>query len=534
LHNCRGTAWYIDVYFLDIRQRNNKKRTEISFKEIYLDFIALTTLNIFVIVKSSYLSTERDGRMGKKVLLTNPPKTGSRQEDMRSYPNMGILSLIAYARQRMPDVQFIHMESEVPGSYLAKIREIEPDLIGMSFATCMEKLAYTEINKIKEAYPEIPLICGGPHPTALPEEAIQNCKVDVCAVGEGEATFTELLEHYLYGSKSLKEIDGLVFRDGEEIVYTKKRAFLNIDSVPMPAWDIVDFKDYLGAHLMKNYPSTCMVTNRGCPFNCTFCSNPVWKSNKPWLRTRSSELISEEVKYLYNRGIREIYIRADELNANYKWCIEVCQAIASLGFRDLTFQCNLRAEKITEELAEALQSINCWMIYLGIESMNQRVINGIQKHIKIEEIPQYCRILHAHRIKVYGFMMLYQAWEENGELAFETPEEVDSTLRETNKLINQGLLDYLSWQFATPFPASQLWDVAHKYKIIREDLEGVWNVSLNLPGVCESKMIRQQTLGFILQVKCALKTGHLNLKMWRRFLNKILYIMESFPKFLQK
>lgn len=472
--------------------------------------------------------------MRKKVLLTNPPKTGNRQEDMVSYPNMGILSLIAYARQRMPDVQFIYMETGDPGSYPARIQEIEPNLIGMSFATCMEKVAYSEIDKIKQACPEIPVVCGGPHPTALPEDVMQNSQVDVCVVGEGEATFVELLEHYLYGSKSLEEIDGLFFRNGEEIIQTKKRAFLNIDSIPMPAWDIIDFMDYLGAHLRRNHPSTCMVTNRGCPFNCTFCSNPVWKSDKPWLRTRSPELIAEEVEYLYSRGIREIYFRADEFNPTYKWCIEVCQAIASLGLKDITFQCNLRADEITEELAEALQSINCWIVYLGIESMNQRVINGIQKYIKIEQIPQCCRILHDHKMKVYGFMMLYQAWEENGELAFEMPEEVDNTLRETNKLINQGLLDYLSWQFATPFPGSQLWDVAHKYKIIREDMKGVWNVSLNLPGVSERKMIRQRTLGFLLQAKCTLKNGHLNLRMWRRFLNKIFYIVESLPKFLQK
>ena len=291
--------------------------------------------------------------------------------------------------------------------------------------------------------------------------------VDVCVVGEGEVTFCELMDHYRGPGPQLDEVPGLAFRRQGQPYRTEKRKLLtNLDEIPMPAWDLVDFRKYKGMHLRKADPQTYMVVSRGCPFDCWFCSNPVWKDNKPWVRLREPKAIADEIEYLYQRGIREVYLSADEFNVNHQWPLEVARAIQDLGHRDLWFQCNVRAVKVTEQMAGEFQKMNLWMVHIGIESGNQRTIDGLEKRIEIEQVVDACRLFRKFGIKVFGFVMLYHAWEENGELAFETPEDVERTLDLSSDLLRQKLLNYMSWQVATPYPGARLWGTARKFALL--------------------------------------------------------------------
>ncbi|RJQ45362.1 MAG: radical SAM protein [Gaiellales bacterium] len=462
-----------------------------------------------------------------RIVLADPPLTGDRQADMISYPNIGVLSLFGYLRERLPGHELIYVGSLDIGEHVERIASLEPDVYGVSFATCMEKLSYELINRVRERLPRLPIITGGPHPTALPAEVMENCEADICVVGEGEQTFLEVVGHIMAGGDDWGSIPGLAYRHDGEIVFSEPRGFLPIADIPMPAWDLVDLGDYMGNQLCKNKPGTCILTSRGCPYDCVFCSNPVWKSARPWLRMRAPESIAAEVDYLYGRGVRELYIRADEFNADLKWSLEVCRAIAALGHTDLYFQCNLRADKVDDELAAALVSINCWMVHLGIESWNQRVLDGIEKHIKVEDVISACRTLKRAGISVYGFLMLYQVWEEDGELRWETADEVDHTIRTTRRMMKSGLLDYMSWQFATPFPGSRMYDIVARHDLVRGGVKGVWDMSLRLPGISERRMKHQRLKGFIIQSYYSLRSGGINWRFWRRILNKLKYMVES-------
>ena len=150
-----------------------------------------------------------------------------------------------------------------------------------------------------------------------------------------------------------------------------------------------------------------IIVSRRCPYNCTYCANPVWKANKPWYRVRSAENIVEEIELLYHMGIREITLRCDEFNINLAWSIEVCQKIRNLQHDDLYFQTVLRADKVTKELAKALKAINCWLVSLGIESGNQRTLDGYGKKITLEQIVNASKILKEEGIKITGFFMIY-------------------------------------------------------------------------------------------------------------------------------
>ena len=146
-----------------------------------------------------------------------------------------------------------------------------------------------------------------------------------------------------------------------------------------PAWDLIDFEDYDVA-VSKKKRMAYLLPIRGCPNYCTYCSNPVWKLEKPWIRQRTPKNIAEEINYLYGRGIREIYIRSDTFNVDIKWCLEVLSEIEKLKLKGMTFQCNLRADKLNDELAQKLHDVHVWLVHIGLESANDRVLKGIGKN----------------------------------------------------------------------------------------------------------------------------------------------------------
>jgi anaerobic magnesium-protoporphyrin IX monomethyl ester cyclase len=366
-------------------------------------------------------------------------------------------------------------------------------------------LSYRTIEAVRQQHPRTAILCGGAHPTACFEEVLHDTAAEVCCLGEGEATIVDLIRHYR-GDAKLEQIPGIAFRDQDSVKRTPPRQLIeDLDEIPHPAWDLVDFDKYLGCRKYKGSPSTSIVPSRGCPYDCTYCSNPVWKVSKPWVRTRSPRSIAEEVELLYQRGIREVYMRADEMNPSHDWCVAVFRALAELGHEDLFFQCNLTARVMSDELAEALAQARCWVIHLGIESGSQRVLDGIRKGITPEEVIQTCRILKCHGIRIFGFFMMYQAWEEDDQLQVEMPRDVDTSLSFVWNLRRQKLVDYMRWSFATPYPGSHLHDVAVKYELLKpvaadeRRSRTLLDISMQLPGVPEWQMSLSRTKGLALQ-----------------------------------
>ncbi len=450
-----------------------------------------------------------------RIMLADPPR-GEGYYDL-SYPNLGILYLVSYLERHLGEavqVQYLEGHTDLAG-HLEAVRRFKPDLYGLSFALWTTGLAYRTIDAVKEAFPELTVICGGAQPTGAYWQVLERCRADLCVLGEGEATLLELVQRLMAGERELEGIAGLALRDGQgRPQATAKRPFIkDLDSIPLPAWHLVDFSRYSGMHVHKAAPQTHILVSRGCPFDCNFCANPVWKYNKPWVRTRGPESIAQEVKLLYDRGIREVYMTSDEFNVSEKWALSVCEAIAGLNLPDMYFQCNIRADVLTPELARAFARINLWLAHLGIESGNQRTLDGIGKHVTLEQIERACRLLKAEGIKIFGFVMLFHAWEEDGCLAWESPADVDGTLRYCRGLLARKLIDYMSWQVATPMPGSRLWRLAEKYCLIpRKDITNVWEQNLLLPGVGESQVKGKLRKGMILKNYYLVKNGNLSMR----------------------
>jgi radical SAM superfamily enzyme YgiQ (UPF0313 family) len=279
-------------------------------------------------------------------------------------------------------------------------------------------------------------------------------------------------------------------------------------------------------HIKRAEPQTYVSASRGCPFDCWFCSNPIWKESKPWVRSRGAASVAAEVELLYHRGAREIYLAADEFNLNYEWPLEVARAIQALGHPDLYFQCDVRADKVTDELAREFIKMNLWMVHIGIESGNQQTIDGLQKRITLEQVMDSCRLFRAHGIHVFGFMMLYHAWEDqDGRLRWETPADVDNTLRFCRRLLRERLVNYMSWQVATPYPGSRLWQTAKKHGLLLDRVGDARQTGMLLPGVTDRDIRRSLRRGYILKDWYALRSGHIGWKQVARIRQNLAVVL---------
>ena len=460
-----------------------------------------------------------------RILLADQPVQGTNIDG--SYSNLGLLYLAGTIRHDFGrDVQIVYLgPNQTLQEHVNFVKEYNPTIYAAGFTSKSTKRALETFRAVKEVVPQAKFITGGPHPTVMPEEVMREFPFDAIGIGEGERTFSELTRAYLGSSNpDLSTIEGIAWRNDGAVVRNPNRPLIkNLDDIPFPAWDLMDFKDYLGMHLKKQPIESSLLISRGCPFYCSFCSQPIWKLQKPWLRSRSAENICEEIKLLYSRGVREIYLSSDEMNFAHDWAMQLCDAIRKLGFKDLYFQCNLRADKVTEEFAKALASINCWMIHLGIESANDRVLKGIGKSVTVSQIENAAITLSRAGVRVFAFMMLYQAWEENDELCFETPEEVDRSLSWAWSMFRKKAISYMSWQFCTPMPGARLFSIADKYNLYRGASNEVWmkfdehEACMNLPGVTMSRMKKQLKRGIIMKDWFILRSGGLNFRhIWQR------------------
>jgi radical SAM superfamily enzyme YgiQ (UPF0313 family) len=453
-----------------------------------------------------------------KVVFADPPfGKEAKGEAVTESPNLGILYIIGYAKSRLPNVEFTYLEPFLSTEeHLAKVKAIKPDIYAISFTTPRRDLSFKTIAKVKALGLPMLMLAGGPHPTIDPADVLKNTAVEVCIVGEGEETCTEIIKKVQAG-QPITDVAGTVNREKNNGL---RPLLKDIDF--FPAWDLIDFVNYEAAVSKKNHMAY-LLPIRGCPNYCTYCSNPVWKLEKPWIRQRSPKNIAEEISYLYGRGIREIYIRSDTFNVDIKWCLEVLGEIEKLKLKGMKFQCNLRADKMNDELAKKLHDVNVWLVHIGLESANDRVLKGIGKNASQADNVRTLEILKKYNVKVYGFLMLYNAWETNGKLEYETPEEVQNTLDFAKNCLRDNLIEYISWSVTNPIIGSKLYHIAQKYGISAHNVK-IGNC-MRLPGISEQQMVEHVKQGMILQLLNGIQKGIITGKGAKRAAQKAVKIL---------
>jgi len=444
------------------------------------------------------------------------------------WPPLGVLYLAAFLRDKMPEIA-IKVTDGCRIGFKETLREVDqfkPDILGISFYTMTVYGASALARQIKKRFPGIIIVLGGPHVTALPVETLRESGADFAVVGEGEEIFFQIVKTKANGYPNrdiyaLPGVYGIEKFGSREIVHSNEAApfIQNLDSIPSPAWDLIDFSKYKGWFLSKQRPEATIFSARGCPYGCTFCSNMVWKLSRPVLRLRSPENIANEMEMLSRTyGIKEVFDQADEFNNSYQHALAVCAEIKrrSLG---MTWKTQLRVKPFTEELARAMAEAGCWYVHLGIESGNQETIDGIEKHILLSDVEETCRLLKKYHIKVFALFMLYNVWEKDGNLHYETSAMCLKTIQFARSLFKRRLIDYISWSVTTPYPGSKLYEIAGRHNLIRPELANNWEAwqkdelfMMSLPGITRKEQGRMKFKGELLRVQGILRNRAFKMK----------------------
>ncbi len=449
--------------------------------------------------------------------------------------SLSLLYLASYIRKHVPtETEFRYIpQAKSDQFHLDTIREFQPKIYAVSFTSFSALVTYELIKRIREEFPDVFVICGGAHVIHASREALENSGADACVIGEGEETFLEIVTKLDQFHEIKKDIKGIAYIEDGKYVKTPNRPLIDdIDTIPFPARDLVNDDDFCGLTYSKARPNTEMVVTRGCPLRCVFCANPVFRlKNGPLYRARSPENIAQEAEELYQMGYREIYIHSDELNVKHDWSVEVCKALAALGHDDLYFQCNLRVVPMSEEFAYWLKQANFWLVRIGLETTSDRVLTGIKKKMSFDKTEKACRLLSAQGIKVFGFTMMFNYWEENGELQHETAGEVRKTIKDMYALWKKRYLHYTSWAFACPVQGAELYDIAIKHGMIDESYYpgDTWDTYKFLTGITKKEFNAIYAKARRQQAVMALASGNFEWRNYKGIARKAMTMIRGKP-----
>ena len=450
-------------------------------------------------------------------------------------PNVSLLYLASYLRNEVPNVELTYIaQKHSPEYHLNMIRTLQPTFYAVSFTSFSARTTYELLRTIKKLFPWLKIICGGPHCMSHSEQILRESGSDVCVIGEGEVTFAELVKNESRFPEALESIQGIAFLKNGRYHRTENRPLItDVNTVPFPARDLVDDSEFAGVSYSKGKPNTEMIITRGCPLRCVFCANPVFRlKNGPTFRSRSPQNIAAEVEELYAMGYREVFLHSDELNVDLNWSIDVCKALADLKHTDLYFQTNLRVIPMSEEFVYWLKQANFWFVRIGMESASDRVLAGIKKKMSLAKTEHACNLLSKQGIKVFGYFMLFNWWEEDGRLQHETAEEVRSTISLGYRLWRQRKLHYCSWTVTTPVPGSEFYDLALKHGLIDESFfpDDTWPAYKFLSGVNKDEFNSLYAKARRQQGIMALTSGHFEWRNWKGIGRRALTMLRGMPE----
>ena len=386
----------------------------------------------------------------KKVLLVNPPLSGEERYGELALggvymPPLGLAILAAVLRKE--GYEPIILDCEALGlrwqKALDEISSLEPDLVGITAVT-MAIYSAAELAGLIKQHMNIPIVIGGVHITAMPEDTMLRFPCfDYGVYGEGEVTLPDLLMRLCNGS-DMKGAPGILYRKDGSIVKNPQRPYIkNLDEIPFPAWDLLpNLTKYYKPSVFgfKRLPSMSIITSRGCSGKCTFCYHSLFGN---LYRFHSAEYVVGMIQHLMQKyGIRNIDIYDDTFAIARTRLQQFCRLIIKREL-DIVWSANSRVNLVNPEMLALMKRAGCWLISYGIETGDQRILDSFKKGITLEQVTQAIRWSKEVGIKTRGFIMV-------GTMA-ETKESIEKTHR---FLLNLPL-DLVTINHYTPFPGSE-------------------------------------------------------------------------------
>jgi anaerobic magnesium-protoporphyrin IX monomethyl ester cyclase len=382
-----------------------------------------------------------------RVLLIQPPlmpeelfARGSKTS-ASVIPPLGLAYIAAYLHQHGHECVIVDGIAEFVT--IAELTELagQFDVVGVTIVSTYALRAVELIRKLKEASPHVPIVVGGPHVTALPEPLL-HYGADYAVVGEGEVTMQELVEYVASGVNTPPgHIRGIGLLENGIYFYTGNRKPIEpLDQIPFPARDLLPMQSYQSSIARTSrQPSLSMLTSRGCPGVCSFCSKKTFGTR---VRYFSVDRIVEEFFLLRDHyGARDVAVWDDNFLSNHEVVHAVCEELCRRNF-GLTWSVEARIDCVDRSVLQALQKAGCEYIAYGIESGSQRMLDHVNKKISKDKIRETVKMTKEIGLKMRGYFMM--------GLPGETPEDIEATIRFAIELD----VELASFTLFVPLPAT--------------------------------------------------------------------------------
>ncbi|MEM1983082.1 MAG: radical SAM protein [Sulfolobales archaeon] len=394
-----------------------------------------------------------------RILLALPPETHHLEvySILGAYtPPLGlawIASVLEKAGHKVKIVDSPTMKLSIK-DFIREVRTWSPDIIGFSIITPTALKSYDTVKLLKKYLKDVPIICGGPHPTFMYDEALA-AGFDVVVRGEGELTTLELvntIERLGFPNNELKNIKGIAFKDrgGNHVVTMPRELIHDLSKLPWPAHHLLNMDAYL--MFSKSIRVAHVIASRGCPYGCIFCSTSYFWGRR--IRFRPAKDVAEEVKFLAERyKVKRVAFMDDELTASRAFMNEFINEIKQHKL-DLEFSCGSRVDHVDRELLNNMKAAGFNAIYFGVESSSQTSLDKIGKRIRIDSVIKAFKLVKELGLYHVGTFILGFPWEKI--------EDMEGTINFAIKLDPS----YAQFTIATPYPGTPLYEYALKKNLI--------------------------------------------------------------------
>lgn len=337
-----------------------------------------------------------------------------------------------------------------PAKLRRKLEEFRPQLVGATCVTLTYKVAARMLKVCKDFDPRIVTAVGGPHVSFTVEETFRHAPwIDVIAIGEGDHTMLDLAR-VVDGGGDIAAVPGIAFHDGDAVVRTERRPYIeDLDRLPLPARHLLSMSRYVALG------SACtMITSRGCPYSCIFCSANGMFGRK--VRFRDPGLVVDEVEMLHrDYDFVQVNIVDDTFTVNHNHTREVCEEMLRRNLK-ATWSAYARVDTMSEDVAKLMKRAGCKWVVFGIESGNEGILKTIKKGITRDKVRSGVRMATEAGLKVFNSFIF--------GLPGESPETAQESVAFAEELSHEFAVGY-GFHILAPMPGTPLYDRAGDYGI---------------------------------------------------------------------
>jgi radical SAM superfamily enzyme YgiQ (UPF0313 family) len=333
---------------------------------------------------------------------------------MKPYPPLGLLYVSSHLKARGFDVEVFDSTFSSWDAFEQRLAATRPGVVGI-YTNLMTKQTVLRMVRLAKTL-GLWVVLGGPEPPHYAEDYLA-AGVDVVVIGEGELSLEELIPHLAaHGMSGLEQIKGIAFRrDDGSIARTLPRAQISdLSMQPWPDRAAIDLERYLQTwQTHHGVRSLSLITARGCPYTCTWCSHSVFGETH---RRRSVEDVVNEVAYLVERyQPDQLWYADDVLTINQRWFLQYAAELKRRGLR-LPFECISRADRLNDSVIDALAEMACSRLWIGAESGSQRILDAMKRKADVADVQAKSKMLQAKGIQVGMFIMLGYDGEEVSDI----------------------------------------------------------------------------------------------------------------------